>query len=57
MTGITQGLHYIEKVHQYNTNIGSFPSDLINDRISAIIDSNKMEMKQSLRYRPVKNVV
>ena len=57
MIGITQGLYYIEKVHQYNTNIGGFPSDLINDRISAIIDSNKMEMKQSLRFRPVRNVV
>ena len=50
MTGITQGLYYIEKVDQYNSNIGGFPSDLINDRISAIIDSNKMEMKQSLRF-------
>ena len=57
MTGITQGLYYIEKVDQYNSNIGGFPSDLINDRISAIIDSNKMEMKQSLRFRPVRNVV
>lgn len=57
MTGITQGLYYIEKVDQYNINIGGFPSDLINDRISAIIDSNKMEMQQSLRFRPVRNVV
>ena len=57
MTGITQGLYYIEKVDQYNSNIGGFPSDLINDRISAIIDSNKMEMQQSLRFRPVRNVV
>lgn len=57
MTGITQGLYYIEKVHQYNTNIGGFPSDLINDRISSIIDSNKVDMQQSLRRRPVRNVV
>ena len=57
MTGITQGLYYIEKVHQYNTNIGGFPSDLINDRISAIIASNKTDMQQSLRFRPVRNVV
>lgn len=57
MTGITQGLYHIEKVDQYNINIGGFPSDLINDRISAIIDSNKMEMQQSLRFRPVRNVV
>ena len=42
MTGITQGLYYIEKVHQYNSNIAGFPSDLINDRISSIIDSNKV---------------
>lgn len=57
MTGITQGLYYIEKVHQYNSNIAGFPSDLINDRISSIIDSNKMDMQQSLRCRPVRNVV
>ena len=57
MTGIPQGLYYIEKVDQYNSNIGGFPSDLINDRISAIIDSNKVDMQQSLRRRPVRNVV
>ncbi len=57
MTGITQGLYYIEKVDQYNINIGGFPSDLINNRISAIIDSNKVDIQQSLRRRPVRNVV
>ena len=57
MTIMHQGLYYIEKVHQNNRNLAGFPSDLINERISAIIDSNKMEMKHSLRYRPVKNVV
>lgn len=57
MTVMHQGLYYIEKVHQNNRNLADFPSDLINDRISAIIDSNKMEMEHSLRYRPVKNVV
>ena len=57
MTVMHQGLYYIEKVSQNNRNLAGFPSDLINDRISAIIDRNKMEMKQSLRYRPVKNVV
>ena len=57
MTGITQGLYYIEKVHQYNSNIGGFPSDLINDRIASIIDSNKVDMQKSLRCRPVRNVV
>ena len=57
MTGITQGLYYIEKVHQYNSNIGGFPSDLINDRIASIIDSNKVDMQQSLRLLPVRNVI
>lgn len=57
MTGITQGLYYIEKVHQYNSNIAGFPSDLIDDRIASIIDSNKADMQQSLRCRPVRNVV
>lgn len=57
MTGITQGLYYIEKVHQYNSNIGGFPSDLINDRIASIIDSNKVDMKKSLRLLPVRNVI
>ena len=57
MTGITQGLYYIEKVQQYNSNIAGFPSDLINDRIASIIDSNKSDMQQSLRCRPVRNVV
>lgn len=57
MTGITQGLYYIEKVDQYNINIGGFPSDLINDRIVSIIDSKKVDMQQSLRLLPVKNVV
>ena len=51
---ITQGLYYIEKVHQYNSNIAGFPSDLIDDRIASIIDSNKSDMQQSLRCRPVK---
>lgn len=51
---VIQGLYYIEKVHQYNRNLAGFPSDLINDRISAIIDSSKVEMQQSLRYLPVK---
>ena len=41
MTGITQGLYYIEKVQQYNSNIAGFPSDLINDRISSIVDSKR----------------
>ena len=41
MKGITQGLYYIEKVQQYNSNIVGFPSDLINDRIASIIDSKK----------------
>lgn len=54
---VIQGLYYIEKVHQYNSNIGGFLSDLINDRISAIIDSYKADMQQSLRRRPVRNVV
>lgn len=57
MTGITQGLYYIEKVHQYNSNIGGFPSDLINDRIASIIDSNKVDMQQSLRLLPIRNVI
>ena len=57
MTGITQGLYYIEKVQQYNSNIVGFPSDLINDRIASIIDSKKVDMQQSLRLLPVKNVV
>lgn len=57
MTGITQGLYYIEKVQQYNSNIAGFPSDLINDRIASIIDSKKVDMQQSLRCRPVRNVV
>lgn len=57
MTGITQGLYYIEKVQQYNSNIAGFPSDLINDRISSIVDSKKVDMQQSLRLLPVKNVV
>ena len=57
MTGITQGLYYIEKVQQYNSNIVSFPSDLIYDRISSIVDSKKVDMQQSLRLLPVKNVV
>lgn len=57
MTGITQGLYYIEKVQQYNSNIAGFPSDLINDRIASIIDSKKVDMQQSLRLLPVKNVV
>lgn len=57
MTGITQGLYYIEKVQQYNSNIAGFPSDLINDRISSIVDSKKVDMQQSLRFRPVRNVV
>lgn len=57
MTGITQGIYYIEKVHQYNSNIVGFPSDLINDRIASIIDSKKVDMQQSLRLLPVKNVV
>ena len=56
MTGITQGLYYIEKVQQYNSNIVGFPSDLINDRIASIIDSKKVDMQQSLRLLPVKNV-
>ena len=47
MTGITQGLYYIEKVQQYNSNIVSFPSDLINDRISSIVDSKKVAMPTS----------
>ena len=54
---ITQGLYYIEKVHQYNSNIAGFPSDLIDDRIASIIDSNKSDMQQSLLCRPVRNVV
>lgn len=54
---ITQGLYYIEKVHQYNSNIAGFPSDLIDDRIASIIDSNKADMQQSLLCRPVRNVV
>lgn len=57
MTGITQGLYYIEKVQQYNSNIAGFPSDLINDRISSIVDSKKVDMQQSLLCRPVRNVV
>lgn len=57
MTGITQGLYYIEKVQQYNSNIAGFPSDLINDRISSIVDSKKVDMQQSLRLLPVRNVV
>ncbi len=57
MTGITQGIYYIEKVQQYNSNIVGFPSDLINDRIASIIDSKKVDMQQSLRLLPVKNVV
>lgn len=57
MTGITQGLYYIEKVQQYNSNIAGFPSDLINDRISSIVDTKKVDMQQSLRHLPVKNVV
>jgi hypothetical protein len=57
MTGITQGIYYIEKVQQYNSNIVDFPSDLINDRIASIIDSKKVDMQQSLRLLPVKNVV
>ena len=57
MTGITQGLYYIEKVHQYNSNIAGFPSHLINDRISSIVDSKKVDMQQSLLCRPVRNVV
>ena len=57
MTGITQGLYYIEKVQQYNSNIVSFPSDLINDRISSIVDSKKVDMQQCLLCRPVRNVV
>ena len=57
MTGITQGLYYIERVQQYNSNIAGFPSDLINDRISSIVDTKKVDMQQSLRHLPVKNVV
>ncbi|MFQ9580491.1 MAG: hypothetical protein ACLRZE_03445 [Streptococcus salivarius] len=57
MTGITQGLYYIERVQQYNSNIAGFPSDLINDRISSIVDTKKVDMQQSLRLLPVKNVV
>lgn len=57
MTGITQGIYYIEKVQQYNSNIVGFPSGLINDRIASIIDSKKVDMQQSLRLLPVKNVV
>lgn len=57
MTIMHQGLYYIEKVHQNNRNLAGFPSDLINDRIASIIDSNKVDMQHSLRYRPVKNVV
>ena len=50
MTGITQGLYYIERVQQYNSNIAGFPSDLINDRISSIVDTKKVDMQQSLRH-------
>ena len=57
MTRITQGLYYIERVQQYNSNIAGFPSDLINDRISSIVDTKKVEKQQSLRLLPVKNVV
>lgn len=57
MTGITQGLYYIERVQQYNSNIAGFPSDLINDRISSIVDTKKVDMQQNLRLLPVKNVV
>lgn len=57
MTVMHQGLYYIEKVHQYNRNLAGFPSDLIDDRIASIIDSNKVDMQQSLRLLPVKNVV
>lgn len=57
MTNVTQGIYYIEKLHEFNTNVGGFPSDLINDRIASIIDSNKVDMQQSLRLLPVKNVV
>lgn len=57
MTLMHQGLYYIEKVHQNNRNLAGFPSDLINDRISSIVDSKKVDMQQSLRLLPVKNVV
>lgn len=57
MTLMHQGLYYIEKVHKKNRNLSGFPSDLINDRISSIVDSKKVDMQQSLRLLPVKNVV
>ncbi|WP_073945597.1 hypothetical protein [Streptococcus salivarius] len=57
MTVMHQGLYYIEKLTQNNCNLAGFPSDLINDRITSIIDSKKVDMQQSLRLLPVKNVV